>query len=275
MGLPRVALALLAVALLLPGCVEFGFPLESGAQGVDMPPPPTPPVTRMDPRDRGDIILDPAQGGTAWASTLAPDGELAGWVADLNAELSLPYDVHVQHASCGEANAWYDPESRVVTICYELLDQVAASLARSGIDASERPRLLGSTWLFVVFHELGHGLVRAYSLPITGREEDAVDDLATVTLIRAGASDAAVDASIFWLVSDNGAATQEQYADEHSLNAQRFYETLCTVYGSDPDRYAWLAEEGVLPAARVARCPDEYAQKSTSWGALLGPWTKA
>ncbi|MGB8811786.1 MAG: DUF4344 domain-containing metallopeptidase [Paracoccaceae bacterium] len=51
---------------------------------------------------------------------------LAGEIASLNAVYSLPewIDIHVE--ACGEANAFYDPEARSITMCTEY----AADLAR-------------------------------------------------------------------------------------------------------------------------------------------------
>jgi Putative metallopeptidase len=69
------------------------------------------------------------------------------------------------------------------------------------------------------------------------KEEDAVDQLATLILIE-GSEDgekAVLDASIQYLAEYQAQGktplTKEAFADEHSLNAQRFYNLLCRVYG--------------------------------------------
>ena len=186
----------------------------------------------------------------------------------------MPRDIPVRHTECGVANAYYSPEEGSVTLCWELLDFIAQVMDDPSLSQEELERGIGSVWLFVMLHEVGHALVDAYDLPITGREEDAVDDLATVTLIRAGAANAAVEAAIFWILTDDGQYTQAKFAGEHSLNAQRFYQILCTVYGSDPEGWASIVEYGYLPPERGARCDREYAQKDAAWATLLGPWRK-
>ena len=63
--------------------------------------------------------------------------------------------------------------------------------------------------------------------------------------------------------------TEDDFADEHSLNEQRVYNMLCWVYGSDPDKYGSMVDDELLPAARAERCEGEYRQLDRSWSRLL------
>ncbi|MGB0411930.1 MAG: DUF4344 domain-containing metallopeptidase [Pikeienuella sp.] len=45
--------------------------------------------------------------------------------AFLNETVRLPSPVTLDSRACGEANAYYDPETRSVTMCYELMDEIA------------------------------------------------------------------------------------------------------------------------------------------------------
>jgi len=192
----------------------------------------------------------------------------------LNDTLRLPRDLTVTHRDCGEPNASYSSQQHGISMCWELLESVTVTLYDGDRTDQENGDAVIGAWLSVMFHELGHALIDQYELPVTGKEEDAVDDFATVLLIEAGLADYAVSAAEYWALTDDGMYSQLAYADEHSLNSQRFYGILCTVYGSDPGEYGWLVDRGVLPETRAARCPDEYAQKSKSWNKLLEPYFK-
>lgn len=275
----RRAPLLVALALLVPGCV-VELPQESGGAagvGIDFPDPPAidePATPRAD--DAGDFVLVwPAEPGGQYAgyhdAVVAGDG-VDAWVDVLNAQLALPRDLRIVHTQCGIENAYYSFDEEVVVLCWELLDRIAYTMAQAGLEGDELEQAIGSAWLFVMFHEAGHAMVDFYDLPITGREEDAVDDLATLTFIDAGAADAAIAAAVFWILTDDQSYSDAKFADEHSLNPQRFYTILCTVYGSDPDAYGDLVEYGYLPPERAQRCPREYAQKDASWGRLLDAW---
>ena len=270
----RAALALTLVSLMvLAGCTA-GYPMES-TSGLDpsFPPPPALRAGRAHAADAGDLRMLWSPDGRADA--LRAEGELDDWSALLNADLAFPYDIPVRHTECGVANAYYSPAEKSVTLCWELLDFIARVMQDPSLSEDELERGIGSVWLFVMLHELGHALVDAYDLPITGREEDAVDDMATIMLIDSAATNAAVEAAIFWILTDDGQYTEAKFADEHSLNSQRFYQILCTVYGSDPEGWSTIVEYGYLPVERAQRCPQEYAQKDAAWSRLLEPWRKA
>ena len=40
----------------------------------------------------------------------------------LNEIIALPYDVYLNFDTCGEPNAFYNPEVKEITMCYEFLD---------------------------------------------------------------------------------------------------------------------------------------------------------
>lgn len=248
--------------------------LALGACGGDDEPNDEPGSSSTGERDRGDFVTSWDPGGSDLAQVLE-DEELFEDLADgLNSSLKLPRDLPIVHTSCGEENAFYDPNQGALLMCYELLDMIANISVDLANDQDELGERVIGTWLFVFFHELGHGLIDQYGLPITGREEDAVDDFSTLLMIQSDMAGYAAYAADFWRATDSGIADESQFADEHSLNAQRFYNILCLIYGSDPDQYEDVVTLGLLPEARAARCPGEYAQKSKSWDTLLEPWAK-
>lgn len=195
-------------------------------------------------------------------------------VSGLNSSLKFPRNLPVAHAACGEENAFYDGRSGQLTMCYELLGSIVDLAYDPTISEDEIGNRVVGTWMFVFFHELGHALIDMYDLPITGREEDAVDDFSTVLLIEAGLADFAIRAAEYWSATDNMMYSEQNFADEHSLNSQRFFQILCSVYGSDPQKYQGLVSSGILPEERAVRCPAEYQQKLGSWETLLAPWSK-
>lgn len=79
----------------------------------------------------GRLVLLPStadQGGDAGETS-----DLAGYVAliaeevaDFNRDYQLPVDVEVAFESCGEANAFYDPETRRISLCTEYIDYMGA-----------------------------------------------------------------------------------------------------------------------------------------------------
>lgn len=198
-------------------------------------------------------------------------------VEDLDQTLVLPRDVAVVLGECGEVNAFYDSEERQIILCYEMLAHflgVFASEAETEAEFEEAGVKAASALVFIFYHELGHALVDLLDLPIVGREEDAVDQLATVMLLETWEgeeSEMALLATAEAFGVDSGDVELATW-DEHSLDEQRYYNVLCWTYGSDPDYFSPLTEDGWgLPVERAERCSEEYELMSRAWDRLLGP----
>jgi hypothetical protein len=131
---------------------------------------------------------------------------------------------------------------------------------------------------FVIAHEIGHAIVNQLKLPITGKEEDAVDGFAAYLLTedkRFGPLAPISAAALFDALSHPGSELDESdWADEHSLPQQRVYQFLCWVYGSDAKRFKDLVGRDLLPRKRAVRCKSEYRQLRSSWSRLLEPHLK-
>jgi hypothetical protein len=248
---------------------------------------------------------------------------LEGAISELNQTIDLPQDIPVTFQECGQANAFYSPTDKQITICFELADLFTYSFApellpkdalsfdqkfsqalkgagnaadKAILDAhdhkfgmkrvaeeAKRPRTkdmkaarqkIRDSLVFVFYHEAGHCLANVLALPITGKEEDAVDQLAARITIGQGqiGQIAAVNAATGFLSFDPGffgLFQKSTFADEHSLGQQRFFNILCWVYGSDQNRWVNIVASGTLPEERAQRCPGEYAQLARSWDTLL------
>jgi hypothetical protein len=194
----------------------------------------------------------------------------------INDEIALPYDIAVNVVECGEANAFYDPNKKQILICYELAKTFEDILRDDSDDAENLKDLTVTATDWVLHHEIGHSLVHAFELPVVGKEEDAVDELATILYIRGGDDEAAlVAANAFFdegVEQVEGAAGMEDLAfwDEHSLSLQRYYSIVCLVIGSDARKHKDVATDN--PELKDRGCEHEFQQKDTAWDKLLADY---
>lgn len=196
--------------------------------------------------------------------------------SDLNKTFILPQDIYLSVDVCGEANAYYNPESKEIIMCTELVTFFEQAFAKEYKDKDEATQAVDDSTMFVFFHELGHALIDIYDLPVTGKEEDAVDQLSTL-IVADGSEDGA--ASVFnggvaFTLFDNGELDESAFWGEHSMGLQRFYNIICMLYGQNPDAHKDLVSQEVLPQARARRCPSEYQRIEKAWGTLLSPHMK-
>ncbi len=170
----------------------------------------------------------------------------------------------------------YDPRQDVIQIPYEFYTKVVSLFAQlePGDEAIEKEFAI-DTLLHTLFHEYGHAVIDQFEIPVLGREEDAVDGLASVLLIEYydnGAEMAINAAELFALESeDRGTLQEEDFWDEHSLDEQRYYSTMCHVVGSDAAEYSELAALAGFSEERAESCVFEYQQLVSDWDKLLTP----
>ncbi len=132
------------------------------------------------------------------------------------------------------------------------------------------------TLRFVLLHEMGHGFVDLYGIPVLGREEDAADRFATwwMSPDQSQGEDGtdAIAAMEWWLASAkmSGESRQElAWWDEHGIDEQRGYQIACLLYGSDPEVMGPLAGRMNIPADRRKSCVQEARQNAAGWSAFL------
>jgi hypothetical protein len=203
-------------------------------------------------------------------------GGTAGVAEGFSKSFKIPVDVTVR-AKRGNEGPFYDPRTKSITWTYGFVDQIARVLQGGKVVKSEADlgRQLASITSFITVHEMGHAFVDLFDIPITGREEDAVDGMATVFMtdeVKNGAEYAFYAARFFNLLQKvQGAPNAQQFQDEHSLSIQRSVDILCAIGGSSEENLQQVASFDVIGAARLQRCPAEYQQKSRAWKTLLKP----
>ena len=69
-------------------------------------------------------------------------------------------------------------------------------------------------------------------------EEDAVDQLSTLVLIEAteNGEQMALDGALTFKLYADADKSEKIYWDEHSLDEQRYFDTICLVYGHDEEK---------------------------------------
>jgi len=173
----------------------------------------------------------------------------------------------------------YDPEVNQIHIPYSFISDIESlyKLNKEAAESIDLVQFKEDVLIHTLFHELGHVLIANYDLPVIGREEDAADALAAIISIDyfEQGQEIAVSAAQMFQFEDLTREIEEQdLAGEHSLDIQRFYLTLCFVYGSAPKEYKYFVDEGILDDYRAQNCVVDYQNTLASWYRLLEPFLK-
>lgn len=237
----------------------------------------TPPDQLFAPKHKATLLyalpINKPEGYQAYLRYVMDEGLLREAVDTVNGLANLPRDMVVFFRDCGQPNAFYEPKTGNIHFCFELVqlfDELYSKQAKSPEQAKE---LIRGAVFFVFFHEFGHALSHELALPITGKEEDAVDQFATLLLLEQGerGEQAVLSGATFFLALGSVPQKQLAFWDEHSLESQRFYNIACWLFGASPFNQVNLVAKGLLPASRAARCGDEYQQLRRSWKTIADP----
>jgi len=254
--------ALLALSGLLPAC----------APRATQPPPPAPAAAER----VGVVYREPADPAHRKILEEARGQRFLERVAEVLGVVQLPKPLTLSLSSCdGTANAWYDPERGTVTLCYEYLAEFRQLAAAAHLEGAEARDAANGPAVFVLLHESGHAVFDLLQVPILGHEEDAADTFAAVLLLKLGRDVAFhVLRGAAWSYGQEAAVRtlgEGDFADQHGLDAQRYYNLLCLAYGSDPKYFAPAVQKSRLPEDRAEGCREEYHQALFAVQKLIAP----
>src|SRR5262249_2605732 len=156
----------------------------------------------------------------------------------------------------GLAEAWAQPTAADFERFKTRIDEAVRGLGNNSrlkrIPPSRREQLaefVSGNMLFVLLHELGHTTIGELDLPVLGKEEDAADSFASLTLIHIKSEfseHVLAEAAKGWFMADRRDQKEGEpvvYYDEHGLNQQRAFQIVCYMVGADPIRFKDLAAE--------------------------------
>jgi hypothetical protein len=207
-------------------------------------------------------------------------------VRELILSIQWPRRLTLEARGCdGEPNAFY--ENAVITICYELLDDIwrRANSRKRPNSVTREDALVGST-IEVFLHEASHALFDLLKIPVLGREEDAADQVSAFTVLQLPKEtrQRLVFGAAYMQASRLGVRGARDLSrrrleivrhvansSEHGTPAQRLYNLLCIAYGSDRDMFGSFVAKGYLPAERAEICEQEYRQVEFAYQTLIAP----
>jgi len=223
------------------------------------------------------------------------------------APLKLPKTLWVYIDECdggAGASPYYSPGNRALVMCYQFLKAMEDRAQLITQAEAKNPKLfpmkvsrdgfIAGVFAGVILHETGHALFDILDVPIMGREEDAADEISTFValqfqpkladaVVAAYADVGETFANPPTKAPDTKAADYPKdktlqcfadpfcaFADVHGAWGQRFYNTLCLMYGGNPTHYAFLESGGWLPKDRD--CKAEYAQVRHAFAKTIYPF---
>jgi len=184
---------------------------------------------------------------------------------------SVPFAETVTLRMGADDGPLFDPQTNEIWVPIEFLTEIDERFVDANLATSvkQRDNAVEDVFMHTLLHEVAHAIIAQFNIPSLGKEEDAADNLATVLLLEyvEDGDLIALNAADMFALEDQDTDTLEDadFWGEHSLDIQRYYSTICYVYGARPDDNEELVESGELSADKADQCIDEYAQISEDW----------
>lgn len=205
--------------------------------------------------------------------------DVLGLVRSILSPFRLRRQLSIEIKGCdGNVDTHYD--DGVVTLCYEYIELLQRHSPKVGTPGGvPRNDAIFAAIIDTLLHEAGHGIFDLLEIPVLGREEDAADFFSAYTMLQFAPEHASrlVEGVAFMFASEARTALEKpygigDYAGEHALAPQRYYNFLCMAYGSDSSTFAKAAIDGGLPLNRHDDCVEEFALLRRAFDKLIGPF---
>jgi predicted nucleic acid-binding Zn-ribbon protein len=230
--------------------------------------------------DKGDMVTSYAKGYESYKTLIEPI------IALINNRFKFPYNIPVEVNSCSNAdysaytliNYTYEDNSveerRVskIVLCKESiedLNELTNILYNHGI-ISSKDYALKLYIRFIVYHELGHAMIRIADMNTGSREESLVDDFALYMLIKDGEDINPLLALYKELarLEKEGMIDAKSPSSLYLSNQQRYHDYSCLAHGAGISSiHIDIGERGGKD------CRVIWYEVSNGWSKTLALWT--
>jgi|GEM_PF-6027821 len=182
-------------------------------------------------------------------------------VDTLNVWLRSPPDVEILFDECGRSDAYY--EDGRITICYELLEHIARTHARTTGD--DGLGYVANTVGFIILQQASLAIIDEYDLPVDPSRKDEL----TMLMVMESGEDTVLIPGIAYFNLQNRDSDYSDYWNSSSMTINRVQDMLCHAYGKNTTRFDMAITLGGLSAERAPSCQAEYDQMLITWREFL------
>ena len=182
--------------------------------------------------------------------------------------LKLPRKLVVKMDECGGALTLPYKSGGPVTICYEYIAAINNNAPLEGVvlfgpgrTLTAQQTIIGAV-VHLMLHQTAYAVFDILEIPIWGRVDEAVDNVAGFIMLEFG-EDVAWTTLLgsAWFMAQRGITGVGFFSDSaRPSEAQRFYNFLCLAYGRHASNYAFLVNSFNLPESRARYCRQDYVK---------------
>ena len=207
-------------------------------------------------------------------------------VSDLNKYFKLPNNIYIGLGECQEKNAYYNKNSKIIIICYELIfdiyDKFLIEYQSNGITKKQATIMTLNIIDHIFYHQLAHALFDTMYISnnekIEKNEESMIDSFANqirISMERDLESNTVTSiAAWFKIMNQTQNIKQINGWNEHGLDLERFFNMACENSGLDRIKTLNLIEKGFISNEKLIECKIKYIEQKEKVEMIINPILK-
>ena len=207
-------------------------------------------------------------------------------VSDLNKYFKLPHKIYIGLGECQEKNAYYNKNSKMIVMCYELIfdiyDKFLIEYESNKITKKQATIMTLNVIDYIFYHQLAHALFDTMYIPnnqeIEKNEEYMIDSFANqirISMQRDSESNKITSvAAWFKIMNQTQNENEKKVWNSHEFNFERFFNMTCENSGVSRIKTLDLIEKGFILNEKLIECKIKYIEQKEKLEMMINPILK-
>jgi len=207
-------------------------------------------------------------------------------VNDLNMHLKLPNNIYIGLGECQEKNAFYNKNSNMIVMCYELIfdiyDKFLIKYESNKITKEQATIMTLDVMDYIFYHQLSHALLHTIYISdnqgMENKKEQIIDSFANQIKIsmQKDSENSAMTSVAAWVKIMNQTQDVKQIKvwNEHSVDFERFTHMACENSGLDHIKTLNFIEKGFISNEELIQCKIKYIEQKEKLELMIKPILK-
>jgi hypothetical protein len=207
-------------------------------------------------------------------------------VSDLNKYFKLPNNIYIGLGECQEKNAFYNKNSKMIVMCYELIldtyDKFLIEYESDKITKKQATIMTLNVIDYIFYHQLAHALFDTMYIPnnqeIEKNEERMMDSFANqIRISMQSDSESNKITSVaawFKIMNQTQNENEKKVWNSHEFNFERFFNMTCENSGVSRIKTLDLIEKGFILNEKLIECKIKYIEQKEKLEIMINPILK-
>jgi len=207
-------------------------------------------------------------------------------VSNLNKYFKLPNNIYIGLGECQQKNAFYDKNSKMIIVCYELIfdiyDKFLKEYESNGITKKQATIMTLDVVDHIFYHQLSHALFD--TLYISDNQEidtnkdkiiNSFSNQIKISMQQDSEDDRLISvASWFKIMNETQSVKRINVMNEHTLNFEKFFHMACENSRLDRVKTLNFIERGLIPNEKLVQCKIKYIEEKEKLELMINPILK-